>query len=90
MGRKSIPISHRKVTISVTLPPHIVERVEIVTSHRSAWIRRAIEDRLNASDILQNASAKELILPLLTRNSLRSGLSEIQLAVLEEIYNDDD
>ena len=90
MGRKCIADSQRSRSISVTLPPHLIQRLETVTSRRSSWVKRAIESRLNDIDILLNASVKELIQPLITRATLRETLTPAQIVVLEQIYDNAD
>ena len=48
MGRPKVPNHMKKVQVSVSLPVHLVERIDLMTSRRSQWIHRAISARLDS------------------------------------------
>lgn len=50
MGRKKVIPSMKKEQVSVSLPRHVVERLDLLTSRRSQWILKAITARLDGEE----------------------------------------
>lgn len=57
----------KKEQVSVSLPNHIVERLDLMTSRRSQWIHRAITARLDGEEGIETLSNRRLIAILLGR-----------------------
>lgn len=67
MGRKKVPASMKKDQVSVSLPRHMIERLDIITSRRSQFIQSAIKSKIEATEGLESISNKRLLAILLGR-----------------------
>jgi metal-responsive CopG/Arc/MetJ family transcriptional regulator len=67
MGRKKVISSMKKEQVSVSLPRHIVERLDFLTSRRSQWILRAITARLDGEKEFETVETQRLIALLMGR-----------------------
>lgn len=57
----------KKSQVSVSLPNHLVERLDLMTSRRSQWIHRAIQARLDGEEGIETLSTRRLLAVLLHR-----------------------
>lgn len=67
----------KKEQVSISLPNHIVERLDLMTSRRSQWIHRAITARLDGEEGIETISNRRLIALLLNR--LRGDIQKEQI-----------
>jgi metal-responsive CopG/Arc/MetJ family transcriptional regulator len=67
MGRKKVPASMKKDQVSVSLPRHMIERLDIITSRRSLFIQSAIKSKIESTEGLESISNRRLIAVLLGR-----------------------
>lgn len=67
MGRKKVPMHMKKSQVSISLPNHLVERLDLMTSRRSQWIHRAIKARLDSEEGIESLSTRRLLAVLLAR-----------------------
>lgn len=67
MGRKKVPASMKKDQVSISLPRHMIERLDIITSKRSQFVQSAIESKIKAAEGLKSLSNRRLIAVLLGR-----------------------
>ena len=68
MGRRKVPMHMKKSQVSISLPNHLVERLDLMTSRRSQWIHRAIQARLDAEEGIETISTRRLLAILLARS----------------------
>jgi hypothetical protein len=86
MGRKRVPLSQKKVQVSLSLKQSDVEAIDTWTSRRSAWIDDAIQLKINEMSAVEGLSLKELLnLSLAIKH--RSSMSFEERAVLERIHH---
>jgi len=86
MGRKRVPLSQKKVQVSLSLKQSDVEAIDTWTSRRSAWIDDAIQLKINEMSAVEGLSLKELLnLSLAIKH--RAAMSFEERAVLERIYH---
>lgn len=67
MGRKKVPASMKKDQVSISLPRHMIERLDIITSKRSQFVQSAIKSKIEATEGLKSLSNRRLIAVLLGR-----------------------
>lgn len=67
MGRRKVPMHMKKSQVSISLPNHLVERLDLMTSRRSQWIHRAIKARIDAEEGIETISTRRLLAILLSR-----------------------
>lgn len=85
MGRRRIPTHKKKIQCSVSLPLSVVEEIDSMTSRRSQWIHTAIQQRIDQSNDIQEASLKQL-LGLATTSRFQSLMTAQEWAILDSIY----
>lgn len=87
MGRKKVIPSMKKEQVSVSLPRHIVERLDLLTSRRSQWILKAITLRLEGEDDvdIRDFEVRDILDDLNYRFPLGSTM-EIMTKQLLEVY----
>jgi len=61
MGRKKVPGSLKRDSISISLPRHIIERLDLLTSRRSKWIEVAIKNRIDDAHQVEALEDRQLI-----------------------------
>lgn len=68
MGRRKVPMHMKKSQVSISLPNHLIERLDLMTSRRSQWIHRAIKARLDSEEGIESISTRRLLAILLARS----------------------
>ena len=61
MGRKKVPGSLKRDSISISLPRHIIEQLDLLTSRRSRWIEVAIKNRIDAAHQVEALEDRQLL-----------------------------
>jgi metal-responsive CopG/Arc/MetJ family transcriptional regulator len=79
MGRKKVIYDAKKTQVSVSLSNLMVERIDSMTSRRSRWIRKAIQEKFDARKGLTTVESKTLVAILINR-------VEDDLDLLELLY----
>ena len=87
MGRKKVIPSMKKEQVSVSLPRHIVERLDLLTSRRSQWILKAIVARLDGEEDvdIRDFEVRDILEDLNYRFHVGSTM-EIMTKQLLEVY----
>jgi len=49
MGRKKVSPDMERRSLSISMPRHLIARLDLLTSHRSRWIERAVMNRIEAA-----------------------------------------
>lgn len=67
MGRKKVAPSMKVHQVSISLPQHLIERLDLITSHRSRWVKTAIENRLSALKDVDQIETRRLLALVMSR-----------------------
>lgn len=79
MGRRKVGYDAKKTQVSVSLPNYMVDRIDLLTSRRSLWIRKAIQEKFDARKGMTTVESRILIALLINR-------VEDDLDLLELLY----
>ena len=67
MGRRKGATHMKKAQVSISLPNHLIERIDLMTSRRSQWIHRAITARIDGEEGIEVVSTRRLLAILMNR-----------------------
>ena len=67
MGRRKVATHMKKSQVSISLPNHLIERLDLITSHRSRWVKTAIENRFQALKDVDQIETRRLLSLILSR-----------------------
>lgn len=85
MGRKKIIFDAKKTQVSVSLSNLMVERIDSMTSRRSLFIRRAIQEKFDGEQGLIAVESRRMVALLLNRHSDDIDIEELLLRVLKKL-----
>lgn len=67
MGRKKVIPSMKKHQVSISLSHHLIERLDLITSHRSRWVKTAIMNRIDSLEGVDQIETRTLLALIMAR-----------------------
>ena len=85
MGRKKVMFDAKKTQVSISLSNLDVQRIDSITTQRSRWIRRAIQDKFLATEGVLSIDSRKMIAILHARHRDNLDVAELLERILQKL-----